>query len=425
MTEDRTLRPPPNLSSYPRVRLLVSSGPDSGLNLEFSSATVRVGSSSESDLVLSDPGVVARHCCLEVVAGGVRVRDEGSGATVLLGKVRVFDAIAELPFELALGQSRLSFEALADSERREHAGAERFGDLVGSSLRMRELFAQLALVAGGEGSVLIEGERGSGRELVAESIHDASRRASGAFVVFDCQEPPLPELGRELDTADEADSAPARALERAVGGSLYLHEVGFLPHEMQEALVGLVASEAARAGSARARLIASSSKNLSAEVKRGNFCADLLQTLDAARVRIPPLRDRSEDLSLLVGQFLARAHPAFDPATLPRSLWNALAEYHWPGNVSELWSTLQALTTAHEPRVAERAAARAEGLGDAGAGSELVPLRVARRAAAEQFERNYLAGLLARTQGNVTRAAAIAEVSRQMVQKLLRKHKVG
>jgi two-component system nitrogen regulation response regulator GlnG len=427
MTEDRrTVRPNVSLVSYARVRLAVSRGPDSGRSLELTNLPLRVGTSSESDLVLTDAKVAARHCALEPVREGIRIRDEGSGAPVFLGSLRVFDAIAEPPFELSLGQSSLSLEPLSTSEEREQSVAERFGDLWGSSARMRELFAELGRVALGEGNVLIEGERGSGRELVAESIHDASRRATGPFVVVRCNE-----LSEATAGDEQADARPAvleqeMAFERAAQGTIYLHEITALSVGLQVALARRLAGRRERTGGhgADARLLTSSSKNLSVEVERGGFLAELFQALSLSIVRIPPLRDRIEDVPLLASHFLSRAHPSWDPTAIPRSLWNALSAYSWPGNVRELWSALDALVSGAplHPEGPEGSRAASDAPSPS---SEIAPLRIARRNAAEEFERSYLAALLARTEGNVTRAAAIAEVSRQMVQKLQRKHKVG
>jgi len=419
MTEVRTVRPPGGLANYARFRLTVSRGPDKGRSVELTSQPLRVGSSSESDLVLVDADVAARHCALEPISDGIRVRDEGSGAPVFVGGLRVIDVIAQPPFELLLGQTSLSLEPLPAHEEREQSAAERFGDLRGRSARMRELFAELGQVALGDGSVLIEGERGSGRQLTAESIHDASGRAAEPFVVVHCSD------GSEI--SPDADPRGAlkeltEAFERAALGTLYLHEITLLSDELQAELVRLLGGRSARSD---VRLLASSSKNLSAEVRHG-FHAELLRALSASRVRIPPLRDRMEDLPLLVEHFLSRSQSFCDSSIIPASVWNAFAVYSWPGNVRELWSTLEAFTS-HERLSKEETDARSHvNAGTAPPSSvELMPLRIARRNAAEEFERSYLAALLARTEGNVTRAAAIAEVSRQMVQKLQRKHKVG
>jgi two-component system nitrogen regulation response regulator GlnG len=427
MTEDRrTVRPDVGLVSYPRTRVTVSRGPDSGRSRELTSLPLRVGSSSQSELVLTDPDVAERHCALEAVTGGIRIRDEGSGAPVFVGSARVFDAIVEPPFELSLGQSSLSLEALATSESREQSVAERFGDLRGRSARMRELFAELERVSVGEGNVLIEGERGSGRELVAESIHDASRRATGPFVVVRCNELSETPAGDEQAAARPATLEQELAFERAAQGTIYLHEIAALSLELQNALVRLLVGRAPTGGARTdARLLVSSSKNLSAEAERGGFLPELLQALSASHVRIPPLRDRMEDLPLLAEHFLSRAHPSCDSSAIARPLWHALAAYSWPGNVRELWSALDALALSERSHGAAQGSGEERVVSGSSPGIELVPLRIARRAAAEEFERSYLSALLARTEGNVTRAAAIAEVSRQMVQKLQRKHRVG
>lgn len=427
----------PQLAEYVRLGVSVTDGADAGTSAELSHLPLRVGASSESDLVLSDAGVAGRHCTLESVREGVRIRDAGSPGGVFLGDTRVFDAIAPLPARISLGESRLLIERLPEPLIRKCVSGESFGDLLGRSVRMRELFAELAELAELDGSVLIRADRGAGRQLVAESLHDASARRNGPFIFVDCSDlspPPTPEslFGHERGASAGRSEAHAGAFEQAHGGALYLHEVGSLPKALQLGIERVLETgEVLKVGASHGtrvdvRLLSSSSTNLAHEAKLGRFDLGLFERLARHEVRIPALCDRMEDLPLLVEHVLRRTSRADSGREVPASVLAPLAAYAWPGNVRELFAVVRMLMMERAPSSASNQARLAPP--DAPAAPEptaLEPLRIARRTASDRFEQAYVDAVLARTQGNVTRAAAIAEVSRQMMQKLLRKHRQG
>jgi transcriptional regulator with PAS, ATPase and Fis domain len=311
---------------------------------------------------------------------------------------------------------------------------------------MRELFADLARIAQTDVTLLIEGETGSGKELVAESVHSASRRAEGPFVVFDCSAtaPTLIEselFGQERGAYTGAVARPG-LFEQADGGTIFLDELGELPKDLQPKLLRVLERrEVRRLGAQRTtpvdvRVLSATNRNLAVEVQRGNFREDLYFRLATARVRVPPLRDRMEDLPLLVEHFLARARSPHHVSDLPPALWEMFKSHRWPGNVRELWNSVQRFLVTpervfiqEEPgplspgtvgAVASGATAPPAAFGQPG--TVLPPLRVARRDATDAFERAYLQTLLDQSGGNMKRAATNADVSRQMVQKLMRKH---
>jgi transcriptional regulator with GAF, ATPase, and Fis domain len=423
----------PRLVNYSKIRVSVSRGPDTGATRDLVSSTLRVGSAPDSDLILTDNTVSRHHCAIEPVASGVRIRDEGSTNGIFISNLRVFDVLVHGPVQLRLGDSLLSIEPLGETVAREQFAGERFHGLLGRSSRMRELFADLARLAPADVTVLIEGETGSGKELVAESLHAESDRRQGPFVVFDCSSvaASLAEselFGHERGAFTGAVASRPGVFEQANGGTIFLDELGELPRDLQPKLLRVLERrEVRRLGSQRTipvdvRLVAATNRNLAAEVQHGNFREDLYFRLSAACVRVPPLRDRMEDLPLLVDHFLARAKPARTVADVPAAVWNMLEAHRWPGNVRELSNAVQRFIVTPErvlsPEPAQSAPAQTV-LDDS---VPVPPLRVARRDANEAFERAYLTHVLSRAQGNVTRAAALAEVSRQMVQKLLRKH---
>jgi transcriptional regulator with GAF, ATPase, and Fis domain len=436
-------KPLPIVVEYSKLRVTVTLGPDSGAARELVSNPLRVGSSSDNDLVLTDSTVSRRHCSIEPLRSGVRIRDEGSTNGTFIGNLRVYDVVVGGTVQLRVGDSVLTIEPLAEVVAREQATAERFCDLLGRSPRMRELFADLARIAPTDVTVLIEGETGTGKELVAESVHAASERRDGPFIVFDCSAvaPTLAEselFGHERGAFTGASGTRPGVFEQADGGSIFLDELGELPKDLQPKLLRVLERrEVRRLGGQRTlpvdvRLIAATNRNLQAEVARGNFREDLYFRLAAAHVHVPPLRDRMEDLPLLVEHFLSRAKPPRQLTDIPPSVWNMFVAHRWPGNVRELANAVQRFIVTPErvfanpwagtPERDSRPPGRASDSRPPGDAPNVQPLRVARREASEAFERSYLEQLLARTGRNVTRAAAIAEVSRQMVQKLMRRH---
>jgi transcriptional regulator with PAS, ATPase and Fis domain len=347
---------------------------------------------------------------------------------------RIFDAAFETPIEFSLGETTIAVTPLAETEDRERTRAERFGDLRGASGKMRQLFAELERFAPTQLSVLIEGETGAGKDVVAESIHRASSRAEGPYVVFDCSAvaPTLIEselFGHERGAFTGAVGTRAGVFEEADGGTLFLDEIGELPKDLQPKLLrALEKREVKRLGGRAAipvdvRIVAATNRNLLSEVQRGGFRQDLYYRIAAANVSVPPLRERVEDIPMLVEHFLALEAPKLSVRSIPQHVWEMFSAHRWPGNVRELRNAVQRLVVAPELSLAISDVAPPESCAETQAeGTRLEPLRVARRVAADAFERDYLRMLFERSEGNVTRAAAVAEVSRQMIQKLMRKH---
>jgi transcriptional regulator with GAF, ATPase, and Fis domain len=314
---------------------------------------------------------------------------------------------------------------------------ERFGRVLGRSAAMREVFADLERIAVTDLTLLVEGETGTGKDLVAESVHHASARAAGPYVVFDCGAvvPTLVEselFGHERGAFTGATGARAGVFEQAHGGTLFLDEIGELPRGLQPKLLRVLERrEVRRVGSSRTialdvRVIAATNRDTWAEVVRGQFREDLFFRISSSHVVVPPLRDRLDDLPLLLEHFLAMEFPGRARPEVPAHLWTLLRAHPWPGNVRELRNIAQAL--AHTPDRLVRLLARSAVTAPVAAPTlaevqGVQPLRIARRQANDQFERSYLETLLAATEGNVSRAAARAEVSRQMLQKLMRKHR--
>jgi transcriptional regulator with GAF, ATPase, and Fis domain len=313
-------------------------------------------------------------------------------------------------------------------------------EIVGRSAALESLREELAQLAPTEVTVLIEGETGTGKELVAEWIHRASPRARQPFVVFDCGAvaPALIEselFGHTRGAFTGATSTRAGFLEEASGGTLFLDELGELPRSLQPKLLRLLERrEIRRVGSSRplpfdVRVIAATNRDLAAEVRSGSFREDLYFRIAGARVVVPPLRDRLDDLEPLVDRFLEVDHSGHRRPDLPRELWDRLRAHRWPGNVRELRNVVQRLVLSPgrplqvldsdlwTPRPESPPAPVVGQIGP-------VPLRLARRDAMAEFERHYLESLREAAGGNISRAATLSGVSRQMLHRLIRKHGV-
>jgi len=432
MDQERTqAQSRPTIVSYSKTRVSVVDGPDRGLSCETAGRPVRMGTAPDNDLVLTDPTVSRRHCAILPTPEGFRVSDEGSTNGVLVGRARIFEAILIGSSDLRIGESTVSLVPLPDRVEREQATLDRFGDLLGRSPAMRELFADLDRIADSDLTVLIEGETGTGKELVAESLHRASRRAEKPLVVFDCSavSPTLIEselFGHELGAFPGVTAARAGVFEQAEGGTIFLDELAELPKELQPKLLRILEKrEIKRLGSESAiavdvRVLGATNRKLAAEVAAGNFRQDLYFRLAGAQVLVPPLRDRKQDLPMLVEHFLSRSVPPRALSEIAAPIWEMFMAHRWPGNVRELRNAVDRWVVTPE-RALGALELEASAAGPAKPEIDLTPLRIARRDASDDFERRYLRALLARTKGNVTRAAAIAEVSRQMIQKLLRK----
>ncbi len=420
---------------YIKTRIAVTRGPSAGQAIEAAGTSVRVGTSSDNDLVVQDDTVSRQHCEIQLTEEGIRVRDMGSTNGVRAAGIAVFDAVFHGAFTLEMGETALTLTPLSETVDRDQVNRDGFGDLLGSSRRMRELYADLERIAATNVTVLIEGETGTGKDLVAESIHRASERADEPYVVFDCSAvaPTLIEselFGHERGAFTGAVGTRTGVFEQAHGGTLFLDEIGELPKELQPKLLRVLEKrEVKRVGGRKTmavdlRLVAATNRNLLAEVERGQFRQDLYYRIAAAHVAVPPLRDRLEDLPVLVSHFLALERAAMTSAEVPADVWEMFRLHRWPGNVRELRNAVQRLLVTPHASLAKAVPTSNATQAKDEEGGPIEPLRIARRKSADEFERAYLRSLLARTEGNVTRAAAVAEVSRQMIQKLTRKHGV-
>jgi transcriptional regulator with GAF, ATPase, and Fis domain len=412
----------------PGFRVTVVRGPEKGQEHRATSTEIIVGTQAACDLRLTDPTVSRSHFSIEARPEGFRLRDLGSTNGTEVSGLRVVEAFIRPGVEIEAGQTRLRFQAIdAPLEIPLHPG-DRFGPLLGRSTAMRQVFAFLERAARTESTLLILGETGTGKDLAAEAIHQGSKRAAQPFVVLDCSA--LPEALIESELFGHEKGAFTGATERRIGvfesahrGTLFLDEIGELPLELQPKLLRVLERGTVRPVGSNTtrqvdvRVIAATNRDLRAEVNRGNFREDLFFRLSVITVRMPPLRDRPEDVPLLAETFLSQVAPG---AVLPAGFKDQLATHRWPGNVRELRNAVERAATLGQAWAFSDAH-------PAPAGEDLavdptVPFKQAKQRLVERFERPYLEQLLKMTGGNVSAAARQAQIDRVHLIKLLRRY---
>lgn len=437
--DDRTRTTPgddaPVLLRSRTIRIEVLRGPDQGHIAALPGHGARVGSGKDADIVLSDPTVSKHHVSLRVEGEAIRVLDNKSRNGTLLDGVRVLDAYARPDSVLTLGATTLRLRLLDEAIDLPLSPRDRFGDLLGRSVAMRRMFSLLERVAPTDMTVLIEGETGTGKELVAEGIHQHSLRAGRPFVVFDCSavSPTLIEselLGHKKGAFTDARADRPGRFEEADGGTLFLDEIGELPLEMQPKLLrALERREVRRLGDDKVRrvdvrLVAATNRSLSVEIDRGRFREDVYHRLAEVVVRVPPLRSRLDDVPLLVRHLeatLRAQKPSLAPldeATLAR-----FCAMSWPGNVRELRNKVRfaLLLGPERPQVMEVEPAVSLPAGDLAIRLGEPLLEGGERARAA-YERAYLSMALERTGNNVTRTAELAGVGRRYIQRAMERY---
>ncbi len=419
----------------------------------FDKAQITIGAMEDNDLVVSDDTVSRYHCRIVQEETAYLLVDLGSTNGTFINRVRIKEAYLKPGCTIGLGNTEVKFHAADERVEIVPSRKERLGDMVGRHVKMRELYAVLEKIAPTSTTVVIEGETGTGKEVVAQTIHKLSPRASGPMMVFDCGAVPdnLIEselFGHEKGSFTGAIMTRQGLFEMAHGGTLFLDELGELPLDLQPKLLrALEQREIRRVGSNKpikvdVRIIAATNRNLEDEVRQGRFRQDLFYRLSVVRVFLPPLRDRIDDIQVLVKQFLADASYNKKPdgsqkvTGLSRGAMDLLAVYKWPGNVRELVNTVERAVSFAEGELIE-----ARDLPETVRGEEPPPrmasspipvpimtpdsdstFKDAKERWVSTFERDYIVTLLKKNKGNISHAAREADIDRKYFRKLMRKY---
>jgi len=303
---------------------------------------------------------------------------------------------------------------------RQAAGPRGLGALVGRSAAMRALYELIEPVAHSSAPVLIRGESGSGKELVARALHSEGSRAAEPFVAVNCTALPHTLLESELfghvkGAFTGATTARRGLFVEADKGTLFLDEIGDMPSELQAKLLRVLEDGEVRAVGADAsrtvdvRIVAATHQDLEARVREGRFRADLFYRLNVVTLRIPPLRERREDIPLLVEHFISRArarNTRSKVTALSPEVVSALGAMPWPGNVRELENLVERLVVLVPRETVELAELR---LHAPSVNPEAHPLTLAQEGLwpLRQLEGEYISWVVARCGGNKTRAAEL------------------
>ncbi len=436
-----------------------------GKSYPFEKGEVHVGAMRDNDIVLNDETVSRRHCKIMQEASGYVLVDLASTNGTFVNNVRIREAFLTPGCTISVGKTELKFQAHESRFEIVPSAKNKCGDIVGGNAKMREIYSIIEKIAPSSTTVVIEGETGTGKEVVAQSIHKLSSRAKGPLIVLDCGAVP-PNLieselfGHEKGSFTGAVMTRQGLFEMADGGTLFLDELGELPIDLQPKLLrALEQREIRRVGSSKpikvdVRIIAATNRRLEEEVQAGRFRQDLFYRLSVVRLILPALRNRADDIPLLVDHFLATQPYNLGPDGTQRvraasqNALECLQKYDWPGNVRELVNaieraisfcdsgTIDALDLPEHIR-SSRPSGRAETSSSPPAKSSpsaptpdrnLTNGKIAFKTAKEKwvasFERDYIISLLTEHQGNISHAARDAEIDRKYFRKLMKKYEI-
>ncbi|MEO8551199.1 MAG: sigma 54-interacting transcriptional regulator [Kofleriaceae bacterium] len=410
------------------LRVEVVDGPDRGKHAT-SSETLSIGTAKDNGLAIGDFTVSRYHLEITVKANGISITDLGSTNGTYVGAVRIERAMVQPGTTIKLGGTTIRLDDAGRKTVRLDGRSHELGGMLARSPQMVQLFSDIERVAATPTSVLVVGESGTGKERVAEAIHQRSPRARGPLVTIDCGALASSLLASELFGHERgaftgADRVHLGAFERAAGGTIFLDEIGELPQADQVALLGVLERKRfRRVGGTTdvpldARVVAATNRDLRSEVNNGRFRHDLYHRLAVVVIRLPPLRDRREDILMIIEHFakeLGAAGPietVFDADTLAR--WQ---KHPWPGNIRELRNAVEAMIVVgtvpmhHEESPTEP-------------GAPLGAYKDTRAHVVGEFELAYLTRLMAEANGNVSQAARIAKMDRSHLIDLLRRHQL-
>ncbi len=424
--------------------MVVIKGPQRGTEFVIESDVIRVGKAGDNDLPVTDETVSRVHFEIVRDAKGYLLRDMRSTNGTFLDGAEIKEAYIRAGSIISAGATELKFTPFEERIEILPSEKELLGEMVGRSTQMREIFGLLERIAHTDATVLIEGETGTGKDMVARTLHELSRRAKAPFIVVDCGavagtliESEL--FGHEKGSFTGAVATRQGAFELADGGTVFLDEMGELSLDLQPKLLRVLEQrELRRVGGSKTvkvdlRVVAATRKDLRSEVEKGKFREDLYFRLNVVPIVVPPLRERREDIPLLLDHFLAMLTPATrETPQLSDSTRGALIAHDWPGNVRELRNVIErALALNSDPGMLV-APLGDNPLSPSSAGPSLesfafdpqLSFREQKEKWNDKFERRYLEWLLVRAEGNISKAARDADMDRKYLHKLLKKHDI-
>jgi len=419
-----------------RAQLKVIKGPDKGLTQTIPLHGLIVGKGPSASFVLTDPAVSSEHFRLTPTDQGFHIQDLRSSNGTWLQKNCLVDAYIGNKTKIEIGYSTLRLELIGGHEEYPLSRNSGFGEMIGQSVAMRQVFAMLERAAMSDSTLLVEGESGTGKELAAENVHAFSERKDQPLVIVDCGsiQPNLVEshlFGHLKGSFTGATSNHIGAFEAAQGGTVFLDEIGELDTSLQPKLLRVLEKrQVQRLGETSyrpvdVRVIAATNRDLESEVETGQFRQDLFYRLSVLRVHLPPLRDRADDISNLANAIIQQLSPDSDPhEILSDEVVGLLRGHNWPGNVRELRNVIERLLVF--PEWPAQAIKPSKNQKNTASGGQAIPLNLpfhdARALVVDQFEKEYLLAILEACKGIVAHAAKRANIPRQTFHRLLKKH---
>jgi transcriptional regulator with GAF, ATPase, and Fis domain len=412
----------------------------------FDQSVITIGAMDDNDLVVNEETVSRYHCKVLQDQDGYILQDQSSTNGTFINRVRIREAYLKSGCTVQVGKVELKFYFADEKVPVVPSQKERLGLLIGRNVKVREIYGIIEKIAPAGTTVVIEGETGTGKEVVAQTIHQLSPRSAGPMMIFDCGAVPENLIESELFGHEKGSFTGAimtrqGLFEMAHGGSLFLDELGELNLDLQPKLLrALEQREIRRVGSSKpikvdVRVIAATNRNLEEEVRAGRFRQDLFYRLSVVRILLPPLRERPEDIPLLVDHFL-KTH-TFNRGSdgkqrvdgIEREALDLLAGYRWPGNVRELVNVIErAVSFCEGQTIGVRDLPEQLRLAGASAGVEAATGEITFKEAKERwvssFERDYIVALLKKNHGNISHAAREADIDRKYFRKLMRKYGV-
>jgi transcriptional regulator with GAF, ATPase, and Fis domain len=405
--------------------LTVIEGPASGAKVIVEAsqpARVLVGSSEACALRIADPLVSRRHLALDLGEDGLRITDLDSTNGTIVDGVTLLDGFLRGGEIVRIGETAIRVDRLEAVSMPALSGKSTFGRVIGGSVEMRRIYPLCERLAQSNVPVVIEGETGTGKEALAEALHEVGPRARAPYVVFDCTSVHGPLMESELFGHEKGAFTGAVATRKGVfelsdGGTLLIDEIGDLDLALQPKLLRAVErGEIRRVGGDRpikvdVRLLAATRRDLDQEVAAGRFREDLFHRLAVARIELPPLRKRRGDIALLARHYWAALGGEDGP---PADLLRKWERDSWPGNVRELRNTIARqialgdLAPAHEQAASSRSGDVIDEVIRGG-----LPFVRAREKVMDEFQRRYLEHVLAEAGGDTAKAAAHSGIARR------------
>ncbi len=423
--------------TYNKYKLVVVEGPEEGREQLVDRDLIRVGSGPGNEMHIADDTVSRHHFEIRVTEQGHLIRDLGSTNGTDVEGCRINEAFLHPGARIGAGEVVLVFHPLSDRVEIPLSPNNAFGHMLGRSTKMRALFHLAERVAARDATVLITGETGTGKGLLAEEIHNTSLRAAESFVVVDCATIPAHLMESELFGHEKGAFTGAvadrdGAFVQADGGTIFFDEIGELPIMLQPKLLRALEKQTVKpvgttdTVDVNVRILAATNRDLPSEVEAGRFREDLYFRLGVFDMRLPPLRERREDIAFLAREFLLEF--SRDPErSLADDAMRLLERHDWPGNARELRNVIERISHLIDSTVIDRSSMMSASLGDLGpfpTGGSVGRGNMSFARAKDVAEKEYLLDLLRRHRYNVSSAARTAEIHRQSLHRLLRKHEI-